>query len=352
MERHESAALLPWARSALEHFRDRTAIVHIIQPATPASVTYGELIRMACRAAAMISRAVGHQPTGIGLCLDNGVCIAVMQIAVVWAGCHFVPVSIDLAGPGVGAYLEVVLEDVALLITNGSLVPELTALCGDCVSILCIDEEALSTDAGSLPECSTREDPTVAADSRRRFCTFYTSGTTGRPKPVHSTQGEFAAFCHAAAAPYRITAASRIFVATSHIFDPSAGMCFAAWAAGAAVCLAPFQPTLRRLREYVELTCATHACSTPSVWALYTIAADEHHNDRVPRDEHRNELDERRSVDGSAAADGSAAVPGGGGNTGPRYILLGGEPMPVALIRTWLRRGACLINTYGTTEAT
>ena len=33
-------------------------------------------------------------------------------------------------------------------------------------------------------------------------------------------------------------------------------------------------------------------------------------------------------------------------------LMLGGEPMPVTLVRRWLRRGVRLINTYGTTEAT
>ena len=332
-----NSAALPWARSALERFRTRTAIVHIdTELTTPSSTTYGELIQMASCVAAMILRLVGHQPTGIGLCLDNGLCNAVMQMAVIWAGSHFVPVPIDLTGPGVGALLETVLKGVSLVVTCGpSLVDELTALCGDGVKIVSVEEAVLRTNAGTAPACSTREDPMVTADGRRRFCTFHTSGTTGRPKPVHSTHAEFAAFCHAVAAPYRITASSRIFVATSHIFDPSAGMCFAAWAAGAAVCLAPWQPTLRHLRQYVELTCATHACSTPSVWALYCIGGNVH--------------DDRDRNESSSSSDAMAAE---GSASGPSTIVLGGEPMPIALIRLWLRRGACVINTYGTTEAT
>ena len=63
------------------------------------------------------------------------------------------------------------------------------------------------------------------------------------------------------------------------------------------------------------LTRATHACSTPSVWALYDLES------------------------GSGA--GSLTT-----------LLLGGEPMPAALTRAWLGLGVALINTYGATEAT
>ena len=56
-----------------------------------------------------------------------------------------------------------------------------------------------------------------ATGGRQRFCTFHTSGTTAAPKPVHTSYAEFAAFVVAAAAPYRLTSVSRVFIATSPI---------------------------------------------------------------------------------------------------------------------------------------
>ena len=325
------AAVLPWSPSALLHWEHRTAVVWLDAAmgarvaATPHSITYGTLVSMATRVAAVISRAMTQRllPCGVGICLDHGLCIAVCQLAALWAGGHFVPLPIDLLTDGSAAatpHMLAMLQDVQVVFCSphhAESLEKLTASSLHPPKLLPIDEADLMANDGSYGGSAT-----VAVDrcgdamaAHHRFCTFHTSGTTGRPKAVHSTHAEFAAFATAAAAPYRLNSDSRIFVGTSHVFDPSAGMEFAAWAAGAAVCLAPWQQTLQHLRESVELTGATHACSTPSVWALY-------------------------AVDGAT----SATVPG--------TVLLGGEPMPVKLIRAWLDLGVTLINTYGTTEAT
>ena len=108
-----------------------------------------------------------------------------------------------------------------------------------------------------------------AASANDRLCTFHTSGTTGDPKAVHSSCTEFNAFVTAAAVPYHLNAASRVFVGNNTIFDPSAGLTFAALAVGATVCLAPWQCTLQHPGLCIELTQATHVCSTPAVWALH-----------------------------------------------------------------------------------
>lgn len=354
---------LPWVPAALDRFRERTALVWLDGSEGAAnSISYGTMISMAHRVVAAIQRALGadggvSSPTGVGLCLDHGLCIAICQLATLWAGHSFVPLATESVSkqalsadipsadgastdaPSTNAptphqqHALAMLQGVSLLFCAPQLVDGIQKLLGRCdhpVSVLVIDELELTAPstarlctAGierSWPEAATPPPMTPvesasAHASSRRFCTFYTSGTTGHPKPVHSSCAEFAAFASAAAAPYHLTADSRIFVATSHIFDPSPGMAFAAWAVGAAVCLAPWQQTLHRLRASVERTRATHACSTPSVWALY-------------------------DVDGEAAA------------LAPKTVLLGGEPMPTGLIRAWLGLGVTLINTYGTTEAT
>ena len=197
--------------------------------------------------------------------------------------------------------------------------------CHRSIAILIIEDAELTCPTTArycmVGAIATEVAPSTAAPPPcRRVCTFHTSGTTGTPKPIHSTPAQWAAFVTAAAQPYHLTAASRVLVATSAIFDPSAGLTFAALAIGAAVCLAPWPFTLQHLRLSVELTRATHACSTPSVWALFDLEGE-----------------------GAVCREDRGTL---------TTLILGGEPMPAAMIRAWLLRGVTLINTYGTTEAT
>ena len=275
--------------------------------------------------------------------------MAVCQLGVLWAGHHFVPLAIDAASISLQARGLLEAGPISLVLCAPSLVDALEAVARRCahrVSVRAVDDSVQAFRGGGgdgvegLPTASAAEAWGSARRSgRRRFCTFHTSGTTGTPKAVHSSYAEFAAFATAAAPPYRLTRDSAVLVATSHVFDPSAGMTFAAWAAGAAVCLVPWKYLLQHLRQSVELTCATHACSTPSVWALYDDGAIAD-ADAAP----------------AAAATPAAAPPAADDDAdvaAPGFVLLlGGEPMPVGLIRSWLGRGACVINTYGTTEAT
>ena len=316
MEHIDVTAAPPWSRDSLEKFRDATAVVYVDTEArTSKCKTYGEVIDLASAVADLIKR-IHKRPRGVGLCMDNGLCMAVAQLGTLWAESHFVPLPIGaLDSPAVGLEVQAMLEDVDLILCAPDLVGKIEALAAGLahrVSTCAIDDAALA----HLPS----DAPIVGHDrndaSTKRFCTHFTSGTTGPPKPVHSSHAEFGAFATAAAAPYLLTPSSRVFVATSHIFDPSAGMIFASWAAGAAVCLAPWRHTLAHLRASIELTRATHVCSTPAVWALYDLH-------------------------GEGAADAA-----------PSTILLGGEPMPASLIRLWLRPDVTLVNTYGTTEAT
>ena len=310
----------PWARDALLRFADATALVYVDCDASTAgtrSVTYAELIEMADH----ISRLVPGRETGVGLCLDNSLAAVACQLGVLWGGSHFVPLDQPSAQPRLRDMIDG--SSIELIFCAPHLVEEVTTVVNACcrrsgIAVRSIDDHELIR----LMTARMHEGDDASAATprlcRERICTFHTSGTTGTPKPIHSTPEQWGAFVVAAAKPYHLTATSRVFVATSAIFDPSAGLTFAALAIGAAVCLAPWSFTLQHLRRAIELTRATHACSTPSVWALYDLDGD-----RAPADR------------------GSLTT-----------LMLGGEPMPAATIRTWLGLGVTLINTYGTTEAT
>ena len=341
--------LFSWARTRLEPFGERTAVVWVecVRDAEPRarSISYGALTAMASGVSAVISRSMegASQGAGVGLCLDNSLCMAVCQLACLWAGRHFVPLPLP-AGEGafepkVTSQLVGMLAGVELigcLPAMASAVEALAALCDHRPTVIPITDAQLTASQAPPPPLGKLSSPTVRRDGCQRFCTFHTSGTTGTPKPVHSSYAEFEAFATAAARPYRLHPGSRVFAATSHVFDPSAGLTFAAWAVGAAVCLCPFQHALQDLRGTIELTRATHVCSTPTVWALYH-AADHAADHRAAK--HTDH-------------EGDAEAPAGATRHIPAVVMLGGEPMPAGLIRQSTSQGIALINTYGTTEAT
>ena len=325
----------PWSRDALLRYAEADAVCWIdhAEPPCARAVSYTELVDMVDRVAAIIASAAGRA-AGVGLCLDNSLSAVVCHLGALWVGNHFVPLDEPSAQPRLQDML-CASREIETIICSPHLAAAFEAVvraCGRSISVLVLDDAALlhkdssgataalppgASTAALPPGASTAALPPGASTAlpSQRACTYHTSGTTGTPKAIHSTLEQWGAFVCAAARPYRLTAASRVFVATSAIFDPSAGLTFAALAVGAAACLAPWSFTLRQLRRSVELTRATHACSTPSVWALYDLES------------------------GSGA--GSLTT-----------LLLGGEPMPAALTRAWLGLGVALINTYGTTEAT
>ena len=270
----------------------------------------------------MISHAAPRSgvSVGIGLILDNGVVAVACELAALWTGNYFVP--LDLAQPQLAAMLE--RSGIEVVFCSQHLAAEVAKVSEEKpgrLVVLSIGDAEL-TDPTQALSCMSGASAAVttarAAPHQDHVCIFHTSGTTGVPKPIHDTPEQWCAFAAAAVQAYHMTSAARVFVATSAIFDPSAGLTFAALSIGATICFAPWSFALAHLRESIELTRATHACSTPSVWALHDLASE-------PKEEAKGTL---------------------------TTVMLGGEPMPAPLIRTWLGRGVTLINTYGTTEAT
>ena len=233
----------PWSRRVLRRFGVRTAIIYVDCAGQQHVCSYHTLVEMATRVAAFVLSTgpgaaedegnVERATSGVGLCLDNGLAMAVCQLGALWAGQSFVPLAIDR--PSIRLQLQSLLEArrISVVLCQPTLlgmVEAIAAHCNHCVAAYAIDDLELTSPStarlcmAGLPMGSHSSTSTnaVPEEARRRFCTFHTSGTTGTPKPVHSSYAEFSAFATAAAAPYRLTSTSRIFVATSHIFDPSA----------------------------------------------------------------------------------------------------------------------------------
>ena len=316
---------VPWSRKELLRFDADVAVswVDTNEADLPyaRSVSYAELIDMADRVSCLVAHAASRG-AGVGLCLDNSLAAVACQLGILWAGNNFVPLDEPSAQPRTQEVLEN--SGIELIFCGPHLADDVARVVDECrhkIIVLSIDDAELTNPSCArfcMMDAVSSCRPDVPHNMCSRICTFHTSGTTGAPKPIHSTAEQWRAFVLAAARPYHLTATSRVFVATSAIFDPSAGMTFAALALGATVCLAPWAFTLQQLRVSINLTRATHAMSTPSVWALYDIESECAPHDKLSL----------------------------------TTVMLGGEPTPPATIRAWLALGVRLINTYGTTEAT
>jgi acyl-CoA synthetase (AMP-forming)/AMP-acid ligase II len=200
----------------------------------------------------------------IALCLDNGLSFVTCMLGALWAGHSFMPVAIDPQVIQMQMLGMLAQMHVKILFCAPELAPAVQAVVARCahpVHVCVLDDDEVLFPAKAR-HCMAlarslygaySDAPVLPALPRarchERVCTFHTSGTTGTPKPIHNSHAEWAAFVRAAAAAYHMTADSRVFVATSHIFDPSAGLTFAALALGASACLAPWAHTLTELRE-------------------------------------------------------------------------------------------------------
>ena len=230
----------PWAREALARFASKDALVWVDDQENPPcarSVTYAELIEMAGNVSRVVARQVGDDETGIGMCLDNSLAACAVQLGALWAGHHFVPLDQPSAQPQLREMLNA--SRIAAIFCCPNRAAEVRRVvdgCSHSIAVLLIDDAELTRPACArfcMADASAEAAPSAAIRPRscRRICTFHTSGTTGMPKPIHSTPEQWHAFVTAAAQPYHLTPASRVFLATSAIFDPSAGLCFAALAA-------------------------------------------------------------------------------------------------------------------------
>ena len=240
LQPHACASQWPWAREALLQFGSDEALVWVddqVNPPCARSVSYAELVEMADRVSRVVMRqAASNHEIGVGLCLDNSLAAVTCQLGALWAGHHFVPLDQPSVQPRLREMLNA--SRIAVIFCCPQLAEQLRQVADACthsISVLLIDDAELTTPACAhlcmATDAIAEEAPSLGSPRLRRVCTFHTSGTTGTPKPIHSTPEQWSAFVTAAAHPYHLTAASRIFLATSAIFDPSAGLTFAALAA-------------------------------------------------------------------------------------------------------------------------
>ncbi|HKH49694.1 MAG TPA: amino acid adenylation domain-containing protein, partial [Thermoanaerobaculia bacterium] len=276
------------------------------------SLAYGELNAQANRLARHLL-GLGLIPgSRVGLCLERDLELVVALLAVLKAGCAYVP--LDGALPAERLAFLLADSGVEAVVTQES---QLAALPAPAVPVLCLEREAAAVAAHSS------EDPGLDVLPEQAAYVIYTSGSTGRPKGVVVSYAN----------------AVRLFTATddwfafgpdevwtlfhSYAFDFSVWELWGALLYGGRLVVVPYWVS-RSPESFHELLVrekVTVLSQTPSAFRQL-MRADE-------------------------ASTGELSL---------RWVVFGGEALELGSLRSWYERHAedrpRLVNMYGITETT
>ncbi|CAE7042183.1 ppsB [Symbiodinium sp. CCMP2592] len=270
-------------------------------PGTAEAWTRKDLAAAASRAAVALQR---HLPIASGACValgvDEGPAMVVLQLAVMEARHFFLP--LDLRQPP--GRLEVMLTS-----AGAGLLLAFAASLGSIYTpqgcLLVSAEEVL----GAAPVSAKTPELGPAPDD---LCYVqFTSGSTGKPKGVLCEHRQAAWYALSKAAAEGVDESSCLMLTAAFTFDPCQGDIFCALVSGAVLALVPRVRLLQDLTQVLRQSQASHLCATPALWRLVDDAELPH----------------------------------------LRFLALGGEKMPPAMVRKWAPL-LQLRNVYGVTEAT
>jgi amino acid adenylation domain-containing protein len=276
-------------------------------------VTYRELNRHANQLAhALLDRGVSRDDF-VGICLDRSVEMVAALLGTLKAGAAYVPLDPEYPAER----LHYMLEDSgvrALFTTRAE---------AACLEIDASDDRLLVLDDleafGDLPE----DDPGLPVDPEQLIYMIYTSGSTGKPKGSLVRHRGFANLARWYAEEFGFDAETRVLHMTSPAFDLTQKNVFAPLAAGSRLCLLDqrfYDASV--IVDHIERHRCTLVNCTPSAFArLFAFAGD----------------DLYRRIETL------------------HFVVLGGEPIPMARLKDWLASDAChaqIVNSYGPTECT
>ncbi|MBI3285642.1 MAG: amino acid adenylation domain-containing protein [Burkholderiales bacterium] len=276
-------------------FPEKTALLFNDQ-----ALSYRELNRRADQVASGLI-AAGVRPGHIvGLCLQRGIDLLVMQAGIAKSGAAWLPFDADTPVERIA----VCLEDAAAygMLSCKAFAAQLQAL----TCPLWLAETFASTQhapalkrAGVLPE--------------HPAYVIYTSGSTGKPKGIAVNQGSICHFLRSENHVLGIRNSDRVYQGFSVAFDMSFEEIWISYLAGATLWIAPKEISVdpEALPRALEENRVTVLHAVPTLLALFSQDV------------------------------GSL-----------RLINLGGEMCPEALVNRWARPGRQMFNTYGPTEAT
>jgi amino acid adenylation domain-containing protein len=269
------------------------------------TLTYRELDEHSDRLAAHIRARIPHAGSRVGLFLRRGRTMLVAILAVMKAGCAYVP--LDPAYPASRVTFMGADAELALLLTDADAEPVVPD-----VPTLALTSSLWSADQPALER--------VPADAGQAAYVIYTSGSTGRPKGVEVSHRNVVALLAACDRVFGLRPDDVWTLFHSCCFDFSVWEMWGAFAHGAALVVVSAETARSPERTLAEITArgVTVLSQVPSVFRYLS---------RVP-----------------APAPDSL-----------RYVIFGGEPVDIDAVREW-RSGhgthTEFVNMYGITETT
>ena len=268
-----------------------------------ATVTYRDLDRQANRLAHLLRVRGARSGDLIGIQLERGPALPMAVLAVLKAGCAYVP--LDLSYPTERlAYMRAAARTALTIVAAAD---------GDERTVT-VDDPRLAGLAGDAPPDGERPDDAL-------IYVIFTSGSTGQPKGAGVVHRGFTNLMRWFIDDFTITAADRVLLMSSFSFDLTQKNLFAPLMTGGRLHLAPngpYEPTA--LGRIIEGDGITLINCTPS--AFYPLANSDGATTRL------------RSL---------------------RCVFLGGEPIATRRLAAWRQAsaGRCdIANTYGPTECT
>ena len=282
------------------------------------SLTYAELNERANRLAHYLRRAGVKSGTHVALFLERSLDMVVSIAAVIKAGGAYVP--IDLAYPQ--QRQAFMLEDVEapVVLTQTALAKSLPQTSA---RVICLDadKDAISAESDENPP-SNNSGQDIAY-------IIYTSGSTGKPKGVRVTHHNVLRLFAQTDQWYRFDSSDVWTLFHSYAFDFSVWEIWGALLYGGRLVVVPYLVSRSPNEFYELLECenVTVLNQTPSAFRNLIHVEEEH-----------------------------AQATSKGRNLSLRYVVFGGEALPLLSLAPWFTRHGdqqpTLVNMYGITETT